>query len=109
MIIFRHNREFLSEAMSTCKEFNTFEELQNYIVDYMKPYLNLVQSDIVPGNMKRCDKRIGWEDSDYLCIVGYSEVSDKEGFEKYYGGKYESGCCVGIFATKYPKERYIKI
>lgn len=108
MIIFRHNREFLSEAMKTCKEFNTFEELQQYIVDYMKPYLNLVPSDIVAGNNTGNDKRIGWEDSNYLCIVGYSQVSDKEGFERYYGGRYESGACVGIFATKYPKEPYIK-
>lgn len=108
MIIFRHRREFLSEAMNTCKEFTTFEELQEYIVEYMKPYLSLVPSDVVAGNIKRCDKRIGWEDADYLCIAGYSKVSDKEGFEKYYGGKYESGICVGIFATKYPKEPYIK-
>lgn len=108
MIIFRHRREFLSESMKTCKEFNTFEELQQYIVDYMKPYMNLIPSEIVAANMKREDKRIGWDDADYLCIVGYSKISDKEGFERYYGGKYESDYCVGIFATKYQKEEYIK-
>lgn len=109
MIIFRHHKGLLSESMKTCKEFNTFEELQQYIVDYMKPHLNLVPSDIVAGNIKRCDERIRWEDSDYLCLAGYSQVSDKEGFEKYFGGKYEGNFCVGTFATKYPKERYIKI
>ena len=108
MVIFRHKMELLEEAMKTCKEFNSFEELQQYIVDYMKPYLKLIPSDVVAGLTTGHDKRIGWEDTTYLCIKGYSEVSDKDGFEKYFGGKYESGCCVGMFATKYPQEQYIR-
>ena len=46
-------------------------------------------------------KRIGWEDADCLCIAGYNEVSDKEGFEAYFGGKYDHPLCIGMFATKY--------
>ncbi len=103
MIIFRHHKGFLDEAMQTCKEFNNFEELQQYIVDYMKPHINLKTSDIVASNEKHLDNRIGWEDSDYVCIIGYDKVSDKEGFEKYFGGKYCNNLCIGMFATKYPK------
>lgn len=108
MIIFRHHRGFLDEAMQTCKEFNNFEELKQYIVDYMKPHINLKPSDIVASNEKHCDDRIGWKDVDYLCIKSYKNCSDKMGYEKYFGGKYDCPQCIGMFATKYPKEPYIK-
>ena len=103
MIIFRHHKGTLNESMKTCKEFNDFEELQKYIIQYMKPHMNLVLSDVVASNEKTNDVRIGWEDSDYICIAGYNKVSDKKGFERYFGGKYESDLCVGMFATKYTK------
>lgn len=103
MLIFRHHKGSLSDSMKTCKEFNNFQELQEYIVKYMQPYMDLVLSDVVASNEKTNDLRIGWEDSDYICIAGYNKVSDKEGFERYFGGKYESDCCIGMFATKYPK------
>ena len=108
MIIFRHHRGGLAESMATKKEFETFEDLQKYIVDYLKPHLNLIPKDIVASGEIHCDKRIGWEDVDYLCIAGYDEVSDKKSVEKYFGGKYYTPQCIGMFATKYPKEEYIK-
>lgn len=101
MIIFRNHKGSLCESMKTCIEFNTFEELQEYIIQYMKPYIRLEKNDIVASNEKTNDTRIGWEDSDYLCIAGYNKVSDKEGFEKYFGGKYDDDLCIGMFATKY--------
>lgn len=104
MVIFRHHKSGLSESMETCKEFNSFEELQKYIVEYMKPYMNLKLSDIVSSNEKHFDNRIGWQDSDYLWIIGYDKVSDKDGFEKYFGGKYCNPLCIGMFATKYSKK-----
>ena len=104
MVIFRHNRETLAESMLTCKEFNDFNELKKYIVDYMKPYINLTLSDIVSDGNKRLDKRIGWEDSDYLCIEKYDKIYDKDGYIKYFGKKYNCPQCIGIFATKYTKK-----
>ena len=101
MIIFRHHRGGLVESMATKKEFSSFKELQEYIVDYMKPYMDLQLSDVVARGEVHRDKRIGWEDVDYICIVGYNEVSDKKGFEAYFGGKYEHPLCIGMFATKY--------
>ena len=101
MIIFRHHRGGLVESMKTKKEFSSFQELQKYIVDYMKPYMNLQPYDVVASGNIHNDERIGWEDADYLCIAGYNEVSDKEGFESYFGGKYDHPLCIGMFATKY--------
>lgn len=103
MIIFRHHKGSLGDSMKTCKEFNNFQELQEYIVKYMQPYMDLVLSDVVASNEKTNDARIGWEDSDYICIAGYNKVSDKEGFERCFGGKYEDDLCIGMYATKYPK------
>lgn len=104
MIIFRHHRGLLAESMETAREFKSFENLQNYIVEYMKPYMNLIPEDIVPGGEPINDERIGWEDSDYLCIRGYNKVSDREGFEKYFGGKYGHPLCIGMFATNYKND-----
>lgn len=104
MVIFRHHRGSLGDSMETKREFDSFAELQNYIVEQMKPYMNLIQEDVVPGGEPVNDERIGWEDSDYLCIRGYKEVSDKEGFEKYFGGRYENPLCIGMFATKYKND-----
>lgn len=104
MIIFRHHRGSLSDSMETKREFESFSDLQKYIVEYIKPYMNLIPEDIVPSGKPINDERIGWEDTDYLCIRGYKEVSDKEGFEKYFGGRYENPLCIGMFATKYKND-----
>lgn len=101
MIIFRHHRGLLSDSMKTAREFESFKDLQNYIVQYMKPCMNLIPEDVVPCGEPINDERIGWEDSDYLCIRGYNEVTDREGFEKYFGGRYENPLCIGMFAAKY--------
>ena len=45
MLIFRHHKGSLSDSMKTCKEFNNFQELQEYIVKYM--YASLYGSCIV--------------------------------------------------------------
>ena len=104
MIIFRHHRELLADAMKTKREFDSFRDLQNYIVEYMKPYMDLIPEDIVADGSPISDERIGWEDSDYLCIRGYDKVSDKQGFENYFSGKYEHPLCIGMFATKYKND-----
>lgn len=104
MIIFRHLRGLLVDSMKNEKEFKTFNDLRNYIVEYMKPYMDLVPEDVVPGKIPFNDERIGWENSDYLCIRGYNEVSDKKGFQTYFGGKYDFPLCVGVFATKYKND-----
>lgn len=101
MVIYRHHKGGLEESMKTQQEFDSFEDLQKYIVEYMKPYMNLKQSDIVASDDACYDERTGWKNTRYLCIAGYSNVSDKEEVEKYFGGKYERPQCIGMFATEY--------
>lgn len=47
------------------------------------------------------DERIGWENSDYLCIDAYENIRDKEGYKRYFGGKYNNPICIGMFVTKW--------
>lgn len=101
IIIYRPPTGSLDEAMKQAKEFKTFEELQAYIINQLKQYMNLKVEDIVAKEESIFDDRTGWKDLRYLCVVGYQEVSDKEGFERYFGGKYNHPLCIGMFATDY--------
>lgn len=74
MVIFRHHCGSLNESMKTVQEFKSFEELQSYVVEYMKPYMKLLPSDVVAEERSNKDDRIGWKDSTYLCISGYNDV-----------------------------------
>ena len=102
-IIYRPHRGGLDEAMALAKEFDSFEDLQKYIVEDMKQFIRLNPQEIVSGGNPHEDNRIGWKDSDYLCIDSYSKVEDKEGYKKYFGGEYNHPLCIGMFATDYSK------
>lgn len=100
-VIYRPHRGGLEESMKEAREFNSFEELQKYIVKNMEQFIKLNECEIVPGGHPVNDKRVGWQDSDYICIDGYSNVRDKESYELYFGDRYEYPQCIGMFATKY--------
>lgn len=102
-IIYRPHRGSLSEAMKDAVEFDTFKDLQKYIVKEMSSFIKLRECEIVPGEHPVNDNRIGWKDSDYLCVDGYDKVRDKEGYELCFGGKYEYPQCIGMFATDYER------
>lgn len=102
-IIYRPHRGSLSEAMKDAMEFDTFQDLQKYIVKDMKRFIKLNECEIVSGGRPVNDDRIGWRDSDYLCIDEYGKVRDKEGYELLFGGRYEYPQCIGMFATDYIK------
>lgn len=103
MIIFRHHRGLLEDSMKTVREFQSFEELQDYIIEYMKPYGNLVREDIVARGVPCIDERTGWQDTDMVCIREYENVSDKKWYKFYFSGEYDCPQCIGYFATRYPK------
>lgn len=106
MVIYRPHRSTLDEAMKLRKEFDSFEDLQNYIVNELKDFINLKPKEVIASNEAHNDERIGWKDSDYICIVGYDKIEDKAGFEKYFGGKFESKLCIGMFATDYEETKW---
>lgn len=100
-IIYRPHRGGLEEAMKEKMEFTTFEELQRYIVGEMEPWIKLSPEEIVQGGHISEDRRIGWKDSDYLCIDAYKNIKDKQGYKLYFGGEYNSPQCIGMFATQW--------
>jgi len=104
-VIYRPHRGSLSEAMKDVVEFDTFQDLQKHIVKDMEQVIKLNECEIVPAMEPSNDTRIGWRDSDYLCIDSYDKVADKKGYKLYFGGEYDCPLCIGMFATDYIKQR----
>ncbi|WP_297419735.1 hypothetical protein [Clostridium sp.] len=93
MIIYRPHRRDLADAMAEAKEFDTVEEMKEYIVKQWRNQFDI--SDVVLGNETIDDDRIGWKDTKYVCIKRLG----KEDYMK----KYKSPQCVGMCATNYQK------
>lgn len=102
-VIYRPHRGGLDEAMASAKEFDSFEDLQNYIVKDMEQFIKLNPCEVVAEGYPHEDDRIGWKDSDYLCIDSYMNVEDKDGYVKYFGEVYNHPLCIGMFAINYNK------
>ena len=100
-VIFRPHRGGLDQAMKEKRVFDSFEELQIYAAGKFPEWFRVRPCEIIPGGNPVNDERIGWEDSDYLCIDSYEKVEDKAGYEKYFGGKYDTPLCIGMFATRW--------
>lgn len=102
MVIFRHHKGGLAESMATTVEFNNFDELKVYIVEYYKKYYKELGYETEPINLedviieedeKHDDERIGWHDTMHVCI---KRLGDKDYMEEY-----NSPQCVGMCATDY--------
>ncbi len=100
MIIFRPHRMGMNilEAMAEAKEFDSVEEMKEYIV---KRFEGLASSKelftandiVIDENSAVNDDRIGWEDSMY---VGVKRMGDED-----YMQKYGTPQCIGMCATRY--------
>ena len=101
IVIYRPHRGGLDEAMKEKQVFASFEELQKYVSGQFPEWFSVRPCEIVPSGNPVNDERIGWEDSDYLCIDSYENVQDKQGYEKYFNGRYDTPLCIGMFATKW--------
>lgn len=106
-IIYRPPCGNLDDAMSKIMYFNNFEDLQYWIaVEYKNNhYIKLKPEEVVASGQSIYDDRIGWLNSDYLCIDSYEKIEDKEGYEKFFGGRYDSPQCIGYFATKWNRDQ----
>lgn len=96
MVIFRHHRGTLSEAMATAIEFESVLQMKQYILKYYtdnslfdSPPFSI--DDIVLGDQTLYDRRIGWQDTRHVMI------------KKYYNDVYPFPQCIGFCATIYPK------
>lgn len=107
-VIYRpHSGNGLLDAMNKSMYFNTFEDLQFWIAAEYKNnhYIKLKPEEVVASGQPIYDDRIGWIDSNYLCIDSYEKIEDKEGYEKFFGGKYDHPLCIGYFATKWNRDQ----
>ena len=100
-VIYRPHRAWLDQAMKEKRVFDSFEELQIYAAGKFPEWFKVRPCEIIPGGTPVNDERIGWEDSDYLCIDSYEKIEDKAGYEKYFDGKYDTPLCIGMFATRW--------
>jgi len=102
MIIFRPHRMGIDigEAMSEAKEFNSVEEMKDYIVKrwhegWGGKELFTVDDIVINEKSAVNDDRIGWEDSMYVCL---KRLGDED-----YMKKHGTPQCIGMCATKYKK------
>ena len=96
MIIYRPHRGNLADAMVEAKEFNSEQEMKEYIVKQWDGYFSI--EDIVILGDPYNDERIGWEDTRYVCSKRFG---DQDNIVKYGVPQ-----CIGMCATKYIKVNY---
>lgn len=103
MIIYRPIRFSLFESMALAKEFETIQEMKEYIVkehtwEEVGPAFEI--DDIVIGNESIKDDRIGWNNVCYVCVKRY--------LSEDYIEKYGVAQCIGMCATDYNREESLK-
>lgn len=99
MIIYRPHTELFAEAMALAKEFETIEEMKEYIVkehtdEDLGPAFEV--DDIVLGEETRNDVRNGWKDTRYVCVKRY--------YSENFIEKYGAAQCIGMCATDYESQ-----
>lgn len=103
MVIYRPHRGGLEEALAEAKEFESIEEMKQYIYEHFKfVYADLGYKmepfsieDIVIAEETADDKRCGWHDTRHVCI--------KRLLNEDFMEKYGSPQCIGHCATDYEK------
>ena len=102
MVIFRHHKGSLADSMATAVEFNNFDELKAYIVEYYKNFYKELgykkepiglEDIVIEEDGKHDDKRTGWHDTMYVCV--------KRLWNEDYMKEYNCPQCIGMCATDY--------
>lgn len=92
MIIFRPHRELLYEALEGMKEFESIDEMKQYI---SKSYEGLLSvDDIFLDKRTVKDDRIGWNDTRYVCTRKLENDDVGE-------------MCIGMCATDYDYDKTV--
>jgi len=100
MIIYRPHRGQLVDAMSEAKEFNSFEDMKQYIYNewnIFKQELFTIDDIVIDESHKMNDERNGWKDTMHVCIKRCGE----EDYIKLYGCPQ----CIGMCATDYSQTK----
>lgn len=120
MIMFRPHRGSLQRAMQEAKEFDSIDEMLQYICkehNYHFPFFTIKPSDIYIEDTGYSDERVKWHNMFYLIFERASKISNIEGFCKYFGIKMDDPSLlrdeyfledkpmdvIGMFSTDYKK------
>ncbi len=104
MVIYRPHRGGLAEAMAEKKEFQTEEEMKQYIYEEHKNYYQGLGYDNAPFEIEDIeidverpheDERIGWHNTMHVCVKRYGNED--------YIKKYGTSQCIGMCATDYER------
>lgn len=107
MIIYRPHRGNIVESMAKAKEFETKEEMKQYICEQNEEYYKNLGYDDVPYDFSDIvideesahdDERTGWKDTMYVCTKRYFDVD----YIKIYGKEQ----CIGMCARDYDKSAF---
>jgi len=104
-VIYRPFKGTLKESMKEIKVFDSYEDLQNFIIERSKGSFNIRPCEIIIGGRPTLDERTGWVDSDSIYIDCYDNVEDKEGYLRHFGYKFDTQIGIGIFATEWRKSK----
>ena len=96
MIIYRPHRGSLIDAMKEAKEFETLDEMKDYIVDDWDGFIK--KDDIVLSEETHDDNRIGWKNVKHVCTKGILEY---DGTYKDYIKLYNTPQCIGMCSEEY--------
>lgn len=102
MIIYRPHRCGLVESMVEAKEFDSSDEMKQYIVEQWTENRDgrkmFDVDDVVLGSEMVDDPRTGWHDTRYVCIKRFGDED--------YMAKYGSPQCIGMCAKDYDSNRF---
>lgn len=105
MIVFRPHRGGLREAMLEAKYYSSLGYLVDNLVSAHNeavPYFHITADDLAIKKYT-ADSRVGWHDTFAIMYESYDNISDKDGYLRYFGGEvYEHPCCpLGFFTTDF--------
>lgn len=94
MIIYRPHRGSLEDAMREVKEFESIDQMKEFIV---KDWADAFSADdiVIDEKNPTPDERIGWEDTMYVCVKRMQDID--------YIEKYGTAQCIGMCATRYKR------
>ena len=96
-IIYRPHRGNLIESMEESCVFDTFESLQEHVCEQFPKWFRIRPCEIVKsGDPICCKHKDVCKYTTYLCVDSYRNIQDKNGYERYFGAKYEYPQCIGI-------------
>lgn len=121
MVYYRPHRGSLPDAMRESKEFESTEDMLNYICDKHNSFVDWFQITPEEIYIKEYgdDYRVGWENCFICCFERPSKIKNIDGYKRYFACTDEDDWMkedypvgvIGMFSTNYDKsiiQQYMK-